>query len=220
MKKKVDLFWLAESAVMIALAAVLEIIAKTFIPELPFGGQITIFSMLPVILVAWKYGVKKGLLTAFAYSLVQTALGAKAIGTLIMPSSDEYLGSVGKVILMLFFDYILAFTVLGFSSIYKKAIKNNAVSLALGTLTVIFFRYACHFVSGYILFSSWAEWFFTQDKFISWGQGIVDKYSGNALSALYSAIYNIFYIGPEMLLETIGALIIGNVPQIIKTKKQ
>ena len=50
MKKK-NLYWLVESAVMIALAAVLELVAKMIIPELPFGGQVTIVSMLPVILV-------------------------------------------------------------------------------------------------------------------------------------------------------------------------
>ena len=41
MKKK-NLYWLVESAVMIALAAVLELVAKMIIPEMPFGGQVTI----------------------------------------------------------------------------------------------------------------------------------------------------------------------------------
>lgn len=219
MKKKQNIYWLAESAVMIALAAVLEIISKLFIPELPFGGQITIVSMLPVILVAWKYGVGRGLITGFAYSLVQMAIGAKTIAGMIMPSSDEYLGSLGRIALMFFFDYILAFTVLGFASIYKKAIKNNAVSFALGTATVILFRYLCHFCSGYLLFSAWAEWFFTQEGFFGWGQTILNKYSGNALSAIYSAIYNMFYIGPELILETVVAAIVGNIPQLTKMRK-
>ena len=64
MKKK-NLYWLVESAVMIALAAVLELVAKMVIPEMPFGGQVTIVSMLPVVLVGWKYGIGKGLLTGF-----------------------------------------------------------------------------------------------------------------------------------------------------------
>ena len=56
MKEK-NLYWLVESAVMIALAAVLELVAKLIIPEMPFGGQVTIVSMLPVVLVGWKYGI-------------------------------------------------------------------------------------------------------------------------------------------------------------------
>ena len=94
MKKK-NLYWLVESAVMIALAAVLELVAKMVIPEMPFGGQVTIVSMLPIVLVGWKYGVGKGVVTGFVYSLVQMALGVKTISSLILPTSDDYLGGFG-----------------------------------------------------------------------------------------------------------------------------
>lgn len=219
MKKKQNLYWLAESAVMIALAAVLEFISKQFIPELPWGGQITIVAMLPVILVAWKYGIGRGILTAFAYSFVQMALGANSISGMIMPSSDDYLGSVGKVILMLLLDYIVAFTVLGFASMYKKVIKKSAPSFALGAFTVIMLRYICHICSGYILFSSWAEWFFSQDVVASWGMPILEKFSGNTLSIIYSIIYNGLFIVPEAIFTTIAAAIVGNIPQIMKVRK-
>ena len=39
---------LTESAMLIAIAVVLELVSKMFIPGLPFGGQITLVSMLPV----------------------------------------------------------------------------------------------------------------------------------------------------------------------------
>ena len=130
MKKK-NLYWLVESAVMIALAAVLELVAKMVIPEMPFGGQVTIVSMLPVVLVGWKYGIGNGLVTGFIYSLVQMALGVKTISSLILPASDDYLGGVGNVVLMFLFDYIVAFTVLGLGAIYKNKIK-NIVFLAFG----------------------------------------------------------------------------------------
>ena len=73
-QKNENLYWLVESAVMIALAAVLELVAKMIIPEMPFGGQVTIVSMLPIVLVGWKYGLGKGLVTGFAYvtSLLQS----------------------------------------------------------------------------------------------------------------------------------------------------
>ena len=217
MKKK-NLYWLVESAVMIALAAVLELVAKMVIPEMPFGGQITIVSMLPIVLVGWKYGMGKGVVTGFVYSLVQMALGVKTISSLILPTSDDYLGGFGNVVLMFIFDYVVAYTVLGLGAIYKQKIKNNSTSLALGAFTVITFRYISHIVSGYILYGAWAEWFFTQDGFYSWGQTIMNTYTGNALSLVYSIIYNGFYMIPEIIITTVVAVIIGKIPQITKIK--
>ncbi len=217
MKEK-NLYWLVESAVMIALAAVLELVAKLIIPEMPFGGQVTIVSMLPVVLVGWKYGIGNGLVTGFVYSLVQMALGVKTISSLIMPASEDYLGSLGNVVLMFILDYIVAYTVLGLGAIYKNKIKNNSISLALGAFTVLSLRYISHIISGYILYGAWAEWFFTQEGFYSWGQTIMNTFSGNALSLIYSIVYNGFYMVPEIIITTIVAVIIGKIPQITKTK--
>lgn len=218
MKNKKNLYWLVESAVMIALAIVLELVAKMIIPEMPFGGQVTIVSMLPVVLVGWKYGMGKGIVTGFVYSLVQMVIGMKTISAMVLPSSEDYLGSLGNVVLMILFDYVLAFTVLGLGAMYKKAIKNDSISLALGAFTVLLLRYICHIVSGYVLFGAWAEWFFTQEGFYSWGQTIVETFSGNALSLIYSIIYSAFYMVPEIIITTIVAVIIGKIPQITKVK--
>lgn len=217
MKKK-NLYWLVESAVMIALAAVLELVAKMVIPEMPFGGQVTIVSMLPIVLVGWKYGISKGVVTGFIYALVQMALGVKTISALILPTSDDYLGGVGNVVLMFIFDYIVAYTVLGLGALFKNKIKNTSASLSLGAFTVLTFRYISHIISGYILYGAWAEWFFTQDGFYSWGETIMNTYTGNALSLVYSIIYNGFYMIPEIIITTIVAFIIGKIPQITKTK--
>lgn len=217
MKKK-NLYWLVESAVMIALAAVLELVSKSIIPEMTFGGQITIVSMLPVVLVAWKYGVGKGLVTGFIYSLVQMVMGASTISKMILPTSDEYIGSLLNIVLMFTLDYLLAYTVLGLSAMYRKTIKKDYISLALGAFTVLLLRYICHITSGYILFGAWAEWFFTQEGFYSWGQTIMNTYTGNALSLVYSIVYNGFYMIPEIIITTIVATIIGKIPQITKTK--
>ncbi len=217
MKKK-NLYWLVESAVMIALAAVLEWVSKMIIPEMPFGGQITIVSMLPVVLVGWKYGVGKGLITGGVYSLVQMALGVKTISAMILPSSEDYLGSVGNIILMFIFDYILAYTVLGLAGMYKKVIKNDTLSLPLGVFTVLLIRYICHIVSGYILFGVWAEWFFSQEGFYAWGETILNTFSGNALSLVYSIIYNAFYMVPEIIITTIVSVVVSKIPQITKIK--
>lgn len=63
---------LVESALMIALSTILSFI---ILFRLPFGGSITACCMLPVILVSYRYGVKWGFATAFAFSLIQGIQG-------------------------------------------------------------------------------------------------------------------------------------------------
>lgn len=219
MKKK-NLYWLVESALMIAVAIVLELVSKAIVPEMPFGGQITIVSMLPVILVAWKYGLARGIFTGLAYSAVEMLLGARIIGGAFNPlNEDYYLGGLWQAILMVVFDYIIAYAVLGLAGLYKKAIKSKTLSLTLGAATVVTLRYISHIISGYILYGSWAEWFFTQDGFYSWGADIVNNYSGAMLSLIYSVVYNGIYMIPEIIFTTIAAAIISKIPALIKTKE-
>ena len=215
--KKQKLYWLVESALMIALGIVLELVSKMIIPEMPFGGQVTIVSMLPVILVSWKYGIAKGLVTGFVYSLIEMMLGAKTVSAAFLPVEEDGLGIWGAI-LMLVLDYIVAYTVLGLASMYKKAIKKNWISLALGAFTVLVLRYASHIASGYILYGAWAEWFFTQEGFYAWGQTILNKFSGNMLSLVYSVIYNGFYMIPEIIITTIVAAVAGKIPEITSVK--
>ncbi len=219
MKKK-NLYWLVESAVMLALAIVLELVSKSIIPKMTFGGQITIVSMLPIVLIGWKYGIGKGLITGFIYSLAEMFIGIAdgTISAAFLPPEQDGLG-VDKAILMLFLDYLIAYTVIGFGAMYKKVIKNDSLSLSLGAFTVLSFRYIAHIISGYILYGAWAEWFFTQDGFYSWGQTIMNTYTGNALSLVYSIIYNGFYMIPEIIITTIVAAIISKISQITKTKQ-
>lgn len=215
--KKQKLYWLVESALMIALGIVLELVSKMIIPEMPFGGQVTIVSMLPVILVSWKYGIAKGLVTGFVYSLIEMMLGAKTISAAFLPVEEDGLGIWGAI-LMLVLDYIVAYTVLGLASMYKKAIKKNWISLALGAFTVLVLRYASHIASGYILYGAWAEWFFTEN--VSWGGGIYAKFKDNAnmLSFVYSVVYNGLYMIPEIIITPIVAAVIGKIPQITSVK--
>ncbi|MBQ9732707.1 MAG: energy-coupled thiamine transporter ThiT, partial [Clostridia bacterium] len=61
-KKKLKV--LTESAVMLALAFALSS-AKLF--EMPLGGSVTVASMLPIMLISFKWGNKAGLTTDFLY---------------------------------------------------------------------------------------------------------------------------------------------------------
>ena len=83
-----------------------------------------------------------------------------------------------------------------------------------GSLVAVFARYIAHIFSGFILYSAWAEWFFTQDGFPAWGQKILETFSGNTLATVYSIIYNGTYMIPEIIITAIVACFVVRIPQI------
>ena len=206
---------ITESAMLIAVAVILELISKMFIPELPFGGQITLCSMLPVVLISYRHGVKWGLVSGLAYACVEMALGAKTVMAAFQPG---YFGEgtlLFNALLMCLMDYVLAFTVLGLGGVFRNRIENKGLSLALGALVALACRYICHIVSGYILFSDYAEWFFTQEGFPAWGANLVASLSPQGLAWVYSAVYNGTYMIPEMITTCLCAILLSRVPKVV-----
>lgn len=206
---------LTESAMLLAMAIVLELVSKAIIPELPFGGQITLVSMLPVVLISYRHGVRWGLVSGVCYALLEMALGAKTVAAAFQPG---YFGDgtmIGNALLMCLLDYIVAFTVLGLGGIFRDKVKQPGVALMLGSLVALGARYLAHILSGYILFSGWAEWFFTQEGFPTWGASLVASVSPGALSWIYTIFYNGVYMIPEIILTAIVALLLERVPKIV-----
>lgn len=91
-------------ALFIALATILSLI-KLY--RLPFGGDVTAFSMLVIVLPAWIYGVREGMLCGLIFGLIQFILGA-------------YIVSIPQVLL----DYVFAFSVMGVAGVFAG--KRNA----------------------------------------------------------------------------------------------
>lgn len=215
--KKQSTVRLVESALLIAIAAVLELISKTLGLELPFGGTITLASMFPIVLIAYKYGTKWGLLSGFTYSLVQMLLGAKTVSAMFLPGDDQMV--LWQAICICLLDYVLAYTLLGLGGIFKGKFKKPAAELALGAFVALLLRYLVHIVSGAIFYGAYAEWFFTQEGFYSIGEKILGTFSGSSLAIVYSIFYNGLYMVPEIILTTVVAAILGSVPQITGQKK-
>ena len=70
--KNTKLLMLTECSVMLALSIVLSMVK---IIRMPMGGSVTLLSMLPVMLVAVKYGFKGGLPCAFGLALYRLIEG-------------------------------------------------------------------------------------------------------------------------------------------------
>lgn len=207
---------LTESAMLLAIAVVLELISKTFIPELHFGGQITLVSMLPVVLISYRHGVKWGFVSAFAYALLEMAIGTKTVMAAFQ-DPEFFSGGVQVVnaIVMCVLDYVVAFTVLGLGGIFRKSIKNPGLSLMTGSLVALGARYLTHIVSGWILFSGFANYFFTQEGFPAWGTTLTESLSPSVLGFVYSVVYNGMYMLPEILITAVVAVILARIPKIV-----
>ncbi len=207
---------LTESAMLLAVAIVLELVSKMFIPEMPFGGQITLVSMLPVVLISYRHGVKWGLVAGVTYALLEMALGAKTVAAAFQPG---YFGDgvmLLNAFIMCVLDYLVAFTVLGLGGIFRNRFEKPATALMAGALVALGARYLAHIASGYILFAGWAEWFFTQEGFPAWGAALVASLSPEALGLTYSVVYNGFYMIPEIVFTMIASVLLAKIPGIVK----
>jgi len=205
---------LTESAMLMALAIVLEVVGRTVIPPMPFGGQLTLVSMLPIVLISYRHGVKWGLTAGFGYALVQMAMGADTVTAAFQPG---YFGDgtmILNAVIMCLFDYVLAYTLLGLGGLFRNKGKNNGVALMSGSLVALSARYLAHIVSGYVLFAGWAEWFFTQEGFPAWGAALVASLSPEMLGFVYSIVYNGMYMIPEMFLTAAAAVLVARIPGI------
>ena len=188
---------LVECGMLIAIAAVLSVFPK-FESFWPNGGSITLCSMLPIVLISYRRGLRWGLLSGLVFSLIQILSGLRGLAGM------DFLSTVGVILL----DYIVAFTVLGLGGIFRGRFRSTTAELVAGTLFALTLRYATHILSGYILFSSYAEWFLGQEGF-AFGNWVLAHSSGSLLYLLYSVIYNGSFMIPEMIITTIGAVILS-----------
>lgn len=199
---------MVETGILLAIATVLSVIQPY---QLPFGGGITIASMLPIVLISYRHGVKWGLFSGFIYGLLQMATGFGTVKGFFVPEDYAIWAGIGIVL----FDYVIAYTVLGFGGIFRSKLKSTS-ALCLGTVIALLFRYIVHIISGAVFFGAWAEWFFTQDGFYAIGAKIVENFSGASLALIYSVFYNGLYMLPEIIVTVIVAYVLSKVPAIAK----
>ncbi|MGM9615415.1 MAG: energy-coupled thiamine transporter ThiT [Oscillospiraceae bacterium] len=175
--KKITTRKLVESALLIAVATVLSLVKI----DLPFGGGVTIVSMLPLVIASHRYGWKWGVVTAFVYSVLQLILGLDNVG---------YATSFVMALGVIFLDYIIAYTVIGLSGLFGKDRKG----VAIGILVTFCLRFVCHLITG-----AWI-----------WGEWMPEEFMSLTMTGpwLYSFLYNGWYMLAEIVLTEIVAMLI------------
>lgn len=119
-------------AMAIALGTVLSNI-KLF--SFPWGGSVTLLSMLVICLPGYFFGLGAGLLASVAYGVLQLLI-------------DPYV----LYPLQLVVDYLLAFGALGLSGLFSRG-RNGLIK---GYIAAVLGRYVFAVISGWIFFGAYA----------------------------------------------------------------
>lgn len=172
---------MAECAILVALSTVLSFVK---IWNMPWGGSVTLFSMLPVCYISVRHGIKWGLGSSFVYAVIQLFLGITMDGLLGWGLTG------GILIACILLDYVIAFTALGLSGMFSK--KGFAGIMSGVTLSVLV-RFICHLLSGVYVFASAGKLWSGFETSNTW---------------LYSFVYNGCYMLPELVITLVGAAIV------------
>jgi thiamine transporter len=171
---------MVESAILIGIATVLNEFIKLDAPWL-YGGSVTLGSMLPLILIAWRWGKQQGLFSAFVFALMQLILGVKNVAF-----GQNFLQMMAIALL----DYIIAYSAYGLGGLFKNRFSNKPVALISGILLAGSIRFVCHFISGWMIWDAlWPN-----------EQGLS--------SAVYSLVYNGGYMLPEVAVAMVMGLLL------------
>lgn len=138
-KRPFDSRCIALAGICVALSFALSYIKLW---ELPQGGSVTFASLLPIMLFAYIYGAKKGVLIGCVYGILQAI-------------QDPFIIHPAQFLL----DYPIAFTMVGFAGTFanvKALDKVPQVKFILGAILAEVLRYIAHVISGVYAFSAYA----------------------------------------------------------------
>ena len=179
---------MTEIAMCGALAMVFDFLPLFTAPQ---GGSVSL-TMIPVFLIAFRWGLKQGLTTGLLVAALQIVTKLSFVH-----------------IIQVFFDYIAAFTCLGFAGLVFKQIKhslaignktNAAFYIILGAFIGSLGRFICHYIAGVVFYGSYAP-------------------KGTPV-ALYSLIYNAWYMVPSFIISAIILIILlSSAPVLVNVKK-
>lgn len=173
---KIRLLAMVEGALMVALTVVLDLLP---LPSWPQGGSITV-AMIPVIYYSYRRGARWGLMAGLVHAAVQMLLGWYA------PPA----GTIWATLLCILLDYVLAFALLGGAELISRPFgkRFRLIGYGVGALCVTLIRFVCSFLSGVLLWGSYAP-----EGMNVW---------------IYSLGYNASYMIPNAILTTVLTVVL------------
>ena len=136
--QKINAKQLTFAGIAIALAFITSYVKY----EMPMGGSVTLFSMFFICYIGYLFGIKVGVLTACAYSILQ-----------FMQTGGSYFLSPFQVCC----DYFFAFTALGLAGVF--AFKKHG--LIKGYIFACLMRGLFHTIGGYMY---WMDYMRSEER--------------------------------------------------------
>ncbi len=131
--KPADAKAMALSAVLVSLSVILD---RLVLFQLPQGGSVTVFSMVPIVLCSYFLGVRRGMIAGMCVGIIDLIFNPYVIHPV-----------------QLLLDYPLAFGALAIGGVLAGQKKHAVVKCyVLG----LFCRYVCAVLSGTIFFGAYA----------------------------------------------------------------
>lgn len=171
---------LSFAAVCIALSFALSYVR---IFKMPMGGSITLASMLPLMLFAFMFGCRRGVIAGAVYGILQAV-------------QDPWIIHPAQFAL----DYLAAFAAIGLAGcvrdlgLFKGKIR---AQFALGAAIACIVRFVCHYFAGVFAFGVYAEGFA-----VEYGMPTL------ANEYFYSFVYQCLYLVPELVIVMAGAMLV------------
>lgn len=171
---------LAFAAVCIATSFALSYVR---IFRLPMGGSITFASMLPLMLYAFMFGSKKGVLAGLVYGILQAV-------------QDPWIIHPAQFAL----DYAVAYAAIGLTGCIRGFnVLNGKLrsQFTVGAVIAGALRYICHYFSGVFAFGAY-------------GVGYAEEYGIPLLADpyFYSFVYQSLYVIPEVIIVTVVGVLL------------
>ena len=192
LSKKQKIRRIAETAIMLALSTILSELA---VVKFPFGGSVTIFSQVPMVVISYRYGIKWGLFSGLGMGIIQMLFGM---------GNFAYVSGIAAYAILVLADYIIAFGALGLGGLFRNKFGNSVKELTLGAAVVSVIRFLCHFISGVTI---WGDY----------SQGAQEVWE-------YSLSYNAGYMVPELIITIIGCAVLASLFELtspeIKVKRK
>lgn len=138
------------------------------------GGSITLFSMVPIIIISFRYGYKWGALSGCVFGFLH-----------LLTTNIKFQGiNIKSIFISILLDYIICYSIIGLSSFFKYSsnIKHN---LVFGVVFSFFFKFIIHTLSGILIWSSF------YNSFIA---ALTHSISYNALYSFPETIINLIGI--------------------------
>ena len=173
---------LVEGSLMVALGFALSLIPFF---RMPWGGSITCFSTLPIVVMSLRHGARWGVAEAAVYGFTQALQG---IGTVAAA------GTVAAMALCVLLDYLLAYAAIGLCSPIARLFTKPMVGISMGIAATGLLRLLSSFMSGILIWSSFAP--------------------ANTPVWVYSLTYNMGWCLPDVAIVLGAALALSRVPAL------